>query len=183
MKPPFGGLLGDTCETRLLEFLLPMYGIEFDMAELVDEIGMTRQSIAKAMNKFAARDMVKIRKEGRTPFYSINEESPLVKRLEDFDNSLIESLIGAEKFAKIRTAKKEPVRKTAVPYTHTPAKASGVASPSGKYPVSGKAAHGKTRDSYQGSGDWTKDRKKNPEYDLDKIVKTIIARRKKVPVP
>jgi DNA-binding transcriptional ArsR family regulator len=136
MKPPFEGLLGDTCETRLLQFLLPMYGIEFDMAELVDEIGLTRQSIAKAMNKFAERGMVKIRKEGRTPLYSINEESPLVKRLEDFDNSLIESMIGpVEEFAKISTERKEPVRKTAVHYTHSPTKVSGVASRTVKYPV------------------------------------------------
>jgi hypothetical protein len=38
MKQPFEGLFGDTCETRLLQFLLPMYGIEFDMAELTEEI-------------------------------------------------------------------------------------------------------------------------------------------------
>jgi DNA-binding MarR family transcriptional regulator len=94
MKQPFGGLFGDTCETRLLQFLLPMYGIEFDMTELTEEIGLTRQSIAKAMKKFSDRDMVRIRKEGRTWLYSINEESPLVKRLEDFDNALIESMIG-----------------------------------------------------------------------------------------
>jgi len=162
MKPPFGGLLGDTCETRLLQFLLPMYGIEFDMAELVEEIGLTRQSIAKAMNKFAARDMVKIRKEGRTPLYSINENSLLVKRLEDFDNSLIESLIGAEKFAKIRTGQKEPGRKTSLHYTHAPAKISGVASPKGKYPGSGGAAPGKTRNHKPGSGNRAKDRKNNP---------------------
>ncbi|MDD1702111.1 MAG: hypothetical protein LUQ31_03925 [Methanoregula sp.] len=104
MKQPFEGLFGDTCETRLLQFLLPMYGIEFDMAELVGEIGLTRQSIAKAMNKFAARGMVKMRKEGRTPLYSVNEDSPLVKRLEDFDNSLIESIIGPTEFKKIQNA-------------------------------------------------------------------------------
>ena len=46
--------------------------------------------------------MVKIRKEGRTWLYSINEDSPLVKRLEDFDNSLIESMIGPEEFDKIQ---------------------------------------------------------------------------------
>nr|WP_319375036.1 helix-turn-helix domain-containing protein [uncultured Methanoregula sp.] len=102
MNPPFDGLFGDTCETRLLSFLLPMYGIEFDMAELVDEIGLTRQSIAKAMKKFSDRGMVKIRKEGRTPLYSINEDSPLVRRLEDFDNSLIEAMVGPEEFDKIR---------------------------------------------------------------------------------
>jgi len=94
MKQPFEGLFGDTCETRLLQFLLPMYGIEFDMADLTEEIKLTRQSISKAMKKFSDRGMVKIRKEGRTWLYSINEESPLVKRLEDFDNSLIESMVG-----------------------------------------------------------------------------------------
>ena len=104
MKQPFEGLFGDTCETRLLQFLLPMYGIEFEMAELVEEIKLTRQSISKAMKKFSDRGMVKIRKEGRTWLYSINEESPLVKRLEDFDNSLIESMIGPEEFDTIRMA-------------------------------------------------------------------------------
>jgi predicted transcriptional regulator len=101
MKQPFEGLFGDTCETRLLQFLLPMYGIEFDMAELAEEMKLTRQSIAKAMKKFSDRGMVKIRKEGRTWLYSINEESPLVKRLEDFDNSLIESMVGPAEFNKI----------------------------------------------------------------------------------
>jgi DNA-binding transcriptional ArsR family regulator len=110
MKPPFEGLFGDTCETRLLQFLLPMYGIEFDMAELTEEVGLTRQSVAKAMKKFSDRGMVKIRKEGRTPLYSINEDSPLVKRLEDFDNSLIESMVGPAEFRKIRKAHEKHVR-------------------------------------------------------------------------
>ena len=108
MKQPFEGLFGDTCETRLLAFLLPMYGIEFEMGELTEEIQLTRQSVSKAMKKFSDRGMVKIRKEGRTPLYSINEESPLVKRLEDFDNSLIESMIGPEEFDKIRMAHERP---------------------------------------------------------------------------
>ena len=118
MKQPFEGLFGDTCETRLLQFLLPMYGIEFDMAELTEEIKLTRQSIAKAMKKFSDRGMVKIRKEGRTWLYSINEESPLVKRLEDFDNSLIESMIGPAEFKKIQKADEKRIR--------TSSKASGV---------------------------------------------------------
>lgn len=112
MKPPFWGLFGDTCETRLLQFLLPMYGIGFSMAELTGETGMTRQSVAKAIRKFSERGMVKIRKEGRTPLYSINEESPLVRRLEDFDNSLIESIVGPAEFKKIRDAPGEDSRKT-----------------------------------------------------------------------
>jgi hypothetical protein len=34
-----------------------------------------------------------------------------------------------------------------------------------------------------GSGDWTEDRKKYLEDDPDKIIKSIMARRKKVPAP
>lgn len=145
MRLPFEGLFGDTCETRLLAFLLPMYGIEFEMAELVDEIGMTRQSLAKATKKFAKREMIKIRKDGRTPLYSINEESPLVKRLEDFDNTLIASMIGPEEFAKIRGPGKKPVRDLAsapsmkpagniiARYSHSPTKVPGVSSRQARY--------------------------------------------------
>jgi predicted transcriptional regulator len=110
MKQPFEGLFGDTCESRILQFMLPMYGIEFDMAELTEEIKLTRQSISKVMKKFSNRGMVKIRKEGRTWFYSINEESPLVKRLEDLDNALIESMIGPAEFKKIHAAHEKCVR-------------------------------------------------------------------------
>jgi hypothetical protein len=35
----------------------------------------------------------------------------------------------------------------------------------------------------QGSGDWTKDRKKYLEKDPEKIIKSIMERRKKSPVP
>jgi DNA-binding transcriptional ArsR family regulator len=104
MKQPFEGLFGDTCETRLLQFLLPMYGIEFGMVDLTEEIKLTRQSISKAMKKFSDRGMVKIRKDGRTWLYSINKNSPLVKRLEDFDNSLIEAMAGPKESDKILTA-------------------------------------------------------------------------------
>nr|WP_321351506.1 hypothetical protein [uncultured Methanoregula sp.] len=110
MQQPFEGLFGDTCETRLLQFLLPMYGIEFKMADLIEEVKLTRQSISKAMKRFSERKMVKIRKEGRTWYYSINEESPLIKRLEDFDNSLIESIIGEEKFKEIEKTHEKRMR-------------------------------------------------------------------------
>jgi DNA-binding transcriptional ArsR family regulator len=156
MKQPFEGLFGDTCETRLLQFLLPMYGIEFHMTELVKEIGLTRQSIAKAMNKFAARGMVKIRKEGRTPLYSINEDSQLVKRLEDFDNSLIELMMGPEVFRLARKVQIKAVRRTIpkllmegtgemrISCGERADKVAGVASRNESYSVRKRPAGGKT---------------------------------------
>lgn len=35
----------------------------------------------------------------------------------------------------------------------------------------------------QGNGDWTKDRKKILEHDPEKIIKSIMAKRKKAPAP
>jgi len=58
-----------------------MHGTQY---RLTEEMMLTWQSIEKAIKKFSDRGMVKIRKDGRTWLCSINEESPLVKRLEDF---------------------------------------------------------------------------------------------------
>jgi len=121
MQQPFEGLFGDTCETRLLQFLLPMYGIEFDMNELKDEVKLTRQSISKALKKFSERGMVNIRKDGRTWLYSINEKSSLIQRLEDFDNSLIESMIGVEEFRKIEKTHEKRMRVAAMESQKVPA--------------------------------------------------------------
>lgn len=119
MRKPFEGLLGDSCETRLLQFLLPMYGIEFVMADLEEEVKFTRQSISKAMKKFSGRGMVNIRKEGRTWYYSINENSPLIKRVEDFHNSLVESIIGEEKFREIEEMHEKRMRVAAMEKQNT----------------------------------------------------------------
>ena len=58
-----------------------MHGTQY---RLTEEMKLTCQSIEKAIKKFSNRGMVKIRKDGRIWLYSINEESPLVKHLEDF---------------------------------------------------------------------------------------------------
>jgi len=79
-----------------------MHGIEFNMSELADEVKLTRQSISKVMKKYSKWKMVKTRKEGRTNLYSINEESPLVQNIEQFDNILIASMMGEEKVSEIQ---------------------------------------------------------------------------------
>lgn len=152
MRKPFEGLLGDSCETRLLQFLLPMYGIEFVMADLEEEVQFTRQSIAKALKKFSDRGMIHIRKDGRTWYYSINENSPLVRRIEDFHNSLVESIVGEEKFREfeetyeksIRTSvsrsPKQTMNKVMFRHDTSGESASGVASRSESFSVKKKPA-------------------------------------------
>lgn len=147
MRKPFEGLLGDSCETRLLQFLLPMYGIEFVMTDLEEEVKFTRQSISRALKKFSERGMITIRKEGRTWYYSINEHSSLVQRIEDFHNSLVESIVGEEKIREfedkyeksVRTSvsrtPKQPIKKVVFRHDTSGEIASGVASVEAAYPV------------------------------------------------
>lgn len=78
-----------------------MYGIKFDVAELTEEVGLTRQSISKVMKKFLDWGIITARKEGSSYCYSINEASPIVKRIEDLDNAIIELMLGYEEFLDI----------------------------------------------------------------------------------
>ena len=42
MTKPFDGLLGNNCELRMLQYLLPLEGIEFNTAELAEEVRVSR---------------------------------------------------------------------------------------------------------------------------------------------
>ena len=102
MVSPFEGLLGNNCELRTLEFLLPMHGIEFNISELADEMKVTRQTLSKILKKFDQWGLVRSRTSGQAIFYSINEDSPLVKSIVQFNNVLIETMLGTEALYEIR---------------------------------------------------------------------------------
>ena len=39
---PFEGLLGNNCELRMLEYLLPFDGMDFNITELTEEVGVSK---------------------------------------------------------------------------------------------------------------------------------------------
>jgi len=102
MVSPFEGLLGNNSELRTLEFLLPMHGVEFNISELADEMKVTRQTLSKVLKKYDDWGLVKSRISGQAIFYSINEDSPLVKSIVQFNNVLIETMLGTETLYEIR---------------------------------------------------------------------------------
>jgi DNA-binding MarR family transcriptional regulator len=53
-----------------------MYGIEFVMADLEEEVKFTRQSISKALKKFSSHGMVNIRRDGRTWYHEKGHVPP-----------------------------------------------------------------------------------------------------------
>lgn len=98
---PFEGIFGNNCELRMIEYLLPLEGIEFNLTELAEEVGVSRPSATKAVKKFVEWDLIKSRSEKNITFYRINMESPIVKAIVNFNNSLIEKMLDDETLYEI----------------------------------------------------------------------------------
>ncbi len=100
MGRPFEGLFGNTCELRILEYLLPLSDLEFNVTELAEEAGVSRVTAGKVVKKFVSWGLLNVH-TGRVPLYSIDTDSPIVRRIEDLNNALIEKMLGEEQLIQI----------------------------------------------------------------------------------
>ena len=97
MRKPFEGLLGNTVELRLLEYLLPLDGIKFNISELTEEAGISRTMVDKVVKKFADLDIMKVTStKAGVAYYEINPESPFFKLFDEINNRLIEHMLEPE---------------------------------------------------------------------------------------
>lgn len=93
---PFEGLLGNNCELRMLEYFLPLEGIDFNITELSEEVGVSRVTATRIAKKFVEWEILNSKKRSGIAYYSINQESPIVKNIEQLNNILIENILGDE---------------------------------------------------------------------------------------
>jgi len=100
MARPFEGLFGNTCELRILEFLLPLSDMEFNVTELAEEAGISRVTAGRVVKKFVACGLLNVG-AGKVPLYSINTDSSIVRRVDDLNNALIEKMLGEERLKEI----------------------------------------------------------------------------------
>lgn len=91
---PFESLLGNTCELKLIEYLLPLEGLEFNITELAEEANISRATVTKVVQKFIEWDLLTISKSGKVKNYSINIKSPIIASIQHFNNTLIETMLG-----------------------------------------------------------------------------------------
>lgn len=101
MSRPFEGLFGNNSELRMIEYLLPLEGIEFNITELAEEVGVSRVTAAGNVKKFVEWGILNLRTAGATTYYSLNPESPIVKSIEQLNNVLIERILGDETLYEI----------------------------------------------------------------------------------
>jgi len=114
MAKPFEGILGNSCELRTIEFLLPLKEMEFNITELGDEIGVTWPTISKTIKKFVEYGVMKVACERNgTKYYQIDESSPFVLLFENLNNLLIEHMLGEDMLYQINEYRESdaPVRK------------------------------------------------------------------------
>ena len=106
MRAPFEGILGNNCALRTIEFLLPLYGIEYNISELADQVNVSRQSMSRILSTFEGWGMLNTRNYGASTLYSINEKSPLVSSILLFNSLVTEKMFESEvpKISVIRGA-------------------------------------------------------------------------------
>ncbi len=99
---PFEGLLGNGCELKIIEFLLPLKGLEFNLSELSEEISVSRPTVDRIVKKFAKWGLMKVAStHGRTKYYSLNENSDFIEVFENLNNRLVEQMLGEEMLYQI----------------------------------------------------------------------------------
>ena len=103
MRKAFEGIFGNTAELRILEFLLPLEGLSFNLSELAEEAEVSRPTVQKVVEKFVKHGILKTsRTQGNTTFYEIDTASPFVTLFEEINNVLIEEMLDENTLNEIR---------------------------------------------------------------------------------
>jgi len=127
MRKPFDGVLGNSSELRLLDFLLPLQDIEFNITDLAEEVKGNRVTVTKVVKKFVEKDILKARRVPPVTYYSLNYDSPIVQWFQDGNNLFIEMMLGDEilydihdliKQKQSMKAKKPPESVSEMPWTN-----------------------------------------------------------------
>ena len=102
MAGPFEGILGGNCELKILEFLLPLENMDFNITELAEEADVSRPTANRVVKKFIEWGiMIIAQRRGGNDYYQINPESPFVIAIENFNNTIIEHMLGEETLYEI----------------------------------------------------------------------------------
>jgi len=92
--------LGDSPKLRIIDFFLDNPLFDFTKKEVVEALGMSKQTFYKYFPDLEKYGIVKVsRKIGRAKLYKINLEHPLVEMLREYEKKI--SLQIAEKEAAV----------------------------------------------------------------------------------
>ena len=89
-REPFESLLGSTVELGLIEHLLSLPKLEFNVTELARQAKISRQSVYSVLRKFQRWKITReVGRRGNMTFYVIDLDSPVVQSLYAFNEALL----------------------------------------------------------------------------------------------
>jgi DNA-binding transcriptional regulator GbsR (MarR family) len=102
VSAPFEKIFGDTSELRVIQFLLPMNGLEFNISDMARGADISRQALNNVIKKLLKWKVLKITsKHGNANYYALNENSGFIEAFESLNNRIIEQMLGEETLDEI----------------------------------------------------------------------------------
>jgi DNA-binding transcriptional regulator GbsR (MarR family) len=102
VSAPFEKVFGDTSELRVIQFLLPMNGLEFNISDIARGADVSRQALNNVVKKLLKWNVLKITsKHGNANYYALNGKSGFIEAFENLNNRIIEQMLGEETLAEI----------------------------------------------------------------------------------
>ena len=80
---------GNGPEIRVLDFLIDHVGYDYTLTDISRETGVSRPTLYKMWKRFKLLGIIrKTRQIGNAQLYQLDDESQIVKKLEEFDFSI-----------------------------------------------------------------------------------------------
>ena len=87
---PFEGILGDSTELRIIQFMLPLDGIAYSSQELAENIQSSVRETNIALDKLCLWGIMKRINQNT---FEVSKESPLIESINNFNNVMIGMII------------------------------------------------------------------------------------------
>jgi len=108
VSAPFEKIFGDTSELRVIQFLLPMNGLEFNISDMARGADVSRQALNNVVKKLLKWNVLKITsKHGNANYYALNENSGFIEAFKNLNNRIIEQMLGEETLDEIADYSRE----------------------------------------------------------------------------
>ncbi len=102
MHAPFSGVFGNSNELKIIQFLMPLKNLEFNISEIARGTGVSRQTLGPVIKKLTKWNVLRItNRHGDANYYAMHEDSGFIEAFENLNNRIIEQILDEETLVEI----------------------------------------------------------------------------------
>lgn len=102
MAQSFEGVFGNTSELKVIQFLLPLSDLEFNISEIARSVGVSRQTLEPVIKKLTRWNVLKVvSRHGNARYFAMNKDSGFIEAFENLNNCIIDQMLGEEALLQI----------------------------------------------------------------------------------